>query len=103
MELTQAMKRLEIFAGQQMNDEIETAIRTVLAEMKRRTKATSEVEKLKQALALACDELAEVTGSCPYDKYNLPISCDDCHNQLSECWGKCFAEEADRLDKERKL
>lgn len=36
MTLDEALKRLEIFAGQQMNPDMETAIRTVLAEMKRR-------------------------------------------------------------------
>ena len=41
MTLTEAMKRLEIFAGQQMSEEMETAIRTVLDNMKKRVEVVT--------------------------------------------------------------
>lgn len=60
MTLTEAMKRLEIFAGQQMNGEMETAIRTVLAEMQKRVEVV-RCSECKYDLTDQCDLLDEET------------------------------------------
>ena len=54
----------------------------------------NEERKLEWALWLACKELSKVTGSCPYDLYDVkPCDCEEMcgdTDTIPECWVSYF-------------
>ena len=65
-----------------------------LAEMIASKKNTeAENAQLRKALTKACNEYADFTGSCPYDRHNYEMAkCRDCDNDAGTCWRNYFAE-----------
>lgn len=45
------------------------------------------VEKHKKALDKACKLIADYSGSCPLDSYDINLDCEDrCESNTKDCW-----------------
>lgn len=46
-----------------------------------------ELKRYKKALDKACELVADYSGSCPLDGYNIDLDCEDrCENNMKDCW-----------------
>lgn len=52
------------------------------------------------ALAMACEYLSSILGSCPFDTFGVEIDCAEgpnlCTNNLAGCWYTYFLQEAQK-------
>lgn len=49
--------------------------------------ALLEIERYKKALDKACEYIAELTESCPYDVHEVELDyCIDCQTECAKCW-----------------
>ena len=47
--------------------------------------------KLVKIINRLANEVYNITGQCPYDKYNFKMEeCDNCKNTPKKCWIKFF-------------
>lgn len=72
-----------------VDDLLYEAYKVVLNELQKKDKVINEMAK----------EIADITGSCPYDKYDYGLDCEEkCkHDRETECWKEYFTNKAENV------
>ena len=59
-------------------------------------KALERAVKAEKALEEACDFVADITGSCPFDHGSVCSKSEDCDDNAGECFKEYFLELASK-------
>lgn len=57
----------------------------------------NRLKEAEAALKMACEEIAGMCGTCPFDQYGWEGDCyENCRNDHAECWRKALIRKARR-------